>query len=171
MRWQCRSPLGTRIDKIQPFELPFQFNSIITRDVKVVEWNQNQLIRSLFSIGNKKWLIKDIWERYRWNPWRSISNKINYWKLQNLFGIICQSLKSKPGKLVRVNPVKTQHLRWKILTECHAASLLETVQDFLIKLGIKPRMHLLEISIFSVNNVILRLTKIMNRADKNWAHF
>ena len=121
MRWQCRSPLGTRIDKIQPFELPFQFNSIITRDVKVVEWNQNQLIRSLFSIGNKKWLIKDIWERYRWNPWRSISNKINYWKLQNLFGIICQSLKSKPGKLVRVNPVKTQHLRWKILTECHAA--------------------------------------------------
>ena len=32
-------------------------------------------------------------------------------------------------------------------------------------------MHLLEISIFSLNNVILRLTKIVNRADKNWAHF
>ena len=48
---------------------------------------------------------------------------------------------------------------------------IETVQDFLIKLDIKPLMHLLEISIFSLNNVIIRLTKIMNRADKNWAHF
>ena len=27
------------------------------------------------------------------------------------------------------------------------------------------------ISIFSLNNVIIRLIKIMNRADKNWAHF
>ena len=50
-------------------------------------------------------------------------------------------------------------------------SRLEIVQDFLIKLDIKSVMHLLEISIFSLNNVILRLTKIMNRADKNWACF
>ena len=42
---------------------------------------------------------------------------------------------------------------------------------FLIKLDIKPPIHLLEISTFSLNNVIVRLTKIMNRADKNWAHF
>ena len=48
---------------------------------------------------------------------------------------------------------------------------LETVQDFLIKLGIKALMYLLEIIIFSLNNVILRLNKIMNRADKNLAHF
>ena len=48
---------------------------------------------------------------------------------------------------------------------------LESVQDFLIKLDIKPLMHLLKISTFSLNNVIVRLTKIMNRADKNWAHF
>ena len=48
---------------------------------------------------------------------------------------------------------------------------VETIQDFLIKLDIKPLMHLLEMSIFSLNNVIIRLTKIMNRADKNWAHF
>ena len=48
---------------------------------------------------------------------------------------------------------------------------LETVQDFLIKLDIKPLMHLLEMSTFSQNNVIVRLTKIMNRADRNWAHF
>ena len=48
---------------------------------------------------------------------------------------------------------------------------IETVQDFLIKLGIKPLMHLVERSTFSRNNVIGRLTQIMNRADKNWAHF
>ena len=35
----------------------------------------------------------------------------------------------------------------------------------------KPRMHLVEISIFSLDNVTVRPTKIMNRADKNWAHF
>ena len=50
-------------------------------------------------------------------------------------------------------------------------SILETVQDFLCELGIKPPIHLMEISIFSINNVIVRLTKIMNRADKNWGNF
>ena len=48
---------------------------------------------------------------------------------------------------------------------------LESVQDFLMKLDMKPRMHLVKISIFSLNLVIVRLTKIMNRADKNWAQF
>ena len=41
---------------------------------------------------------------------------------------------------------------------------LESVQDFLIK-------PLLKISTFSLNIVIVRLIKIMNIADKNWAHF
>ena len=49
--------------------------------------------------------------------------------------------------------------------------ILDTFQDFLIKLDIKPLIHLLEMSIFALNNVILRLTNIMNRADKNRAHF
>ena len=44
---------------------------------------------------------------------------------------------------------------------------LDNVTDFLMK----PCMHLVQISIFSLNNVTVRLTKIMNRADKNWAHF
>ena len=35
-----------------------------------------------------------------------------------------------------------------------------------IKLDMKPRGHLVEISIFSLNLVIARLTKILNRADK-----
>ena len=43
--------------------------------------------------------------------------------------------------------------------------VLETVQDFLIMLGIKPLRHLLEISIFSLNND--RLAKIMNNLVKD----
>ena len=39
---------------------------------------------------------------------------------------------------------------------------LKSVQDFLIKLDIKPLMHLFEISTFPLNNVIVRPTKIMN---------
>ena len=50
---------------------------------------------------------------------------------------------------------------------CLLKSSLETVQDFLIKLDIKPLMHLLKISIFSINNDILRLTKIMNNLVKD----
>ena len=45
--------------------------------------------------------------------------------------------------------------------------LVETVQDFLIKLDIKPPMHLLEISILSLNNDLVRLTKIMNNLVKD----
>ena len=40
--------------------------------------------------------------------------------------------------------------------------ILESLQDFLIKLDMKPYMHLVEISLFSLNHVIIRLTKIMN---------
>ena len=43
---------------------------------------------------------------------------------------------------------------------------LETIQDFLIKLDIKPLMHLLKISILLLNNDILRL-KIMNNLVKD----
>ena len=49
--------------------------------------------------------------------------------------------------------------------------LVHTVQDFLIKLGVKPRMHLLEIDIFWLYHVIVRPTKIMITANKNWAKF
>ena len=45
--------------------------------------------------------------------------------------------------------------------------LLETVQDFLIKLDIKPLMHPLEIRIFSLNNDIVWLIKIMNNLVKD----
>ena len=36
---------------------------------------------------------------------------------------------------------------------------LETFQDFLIELDMKPRMHLVKISIFSLNIVTVRPTK------------
>ena len=44
---------------------------------------------------------------------------------------------------------------------------VETVQDFLIKLDIKPQVRLLEISIFSLNNDLVRLTKLMNNPVKD----
>ena len=44
---------------------------------------------------------------------------------------------------------------------------LDTVTDFLIKLGIKPCMHLLEIGIFLLNHVIVKPTKIMNNLLKD----
>ena len=39
---------------------------------------------------------------------------------------------------------------------------VESVEDFLIKLDMKPCMHIVETSIFSLKHVIVRLTKIMN---------
>ena len=48
---------------------------------------------------------------------------------------------------------------------------IESVQEFLIKLDMKPYVHLVEISTFSLNLVIVRPTIIMNRANKNWAQF
>ena len=49
---------------------------------------------------------------------------------------------------------------------------IETVQDFLCKLGMKPHTYAcMERSIFAVNKFIVRLEKIMNRADKSWALF
>ena len=48
---------------------------------------------------------------------------------------------------------------------------IDTVQDFLIESDMKPLMCLVEVSIFSQYNVTVTPTKIMNRANKNWAHF
>ena len=79
-----------------------------------------------------------------------------------------QKLLSQLTSWSRQNLNKLQYL---VKIFHNSSYILDTIQDFLINLGIKPRMHLREISICSINNVIIRLTKIMNRADKNWAHF
>ena len=47
------------------------------------------------------------------------------------------------------------------------ACAVETVQDFLMKLEIKPLSYLLEISIFFLNNDLVRLAKIMNNLAKD----
>ena len=39
--------------------------------------------------------------------------------------------------------------------------LLDTIQDFLCKLAMKPHMHLVEMSSFSLNHVIVKPTKII----------
>ena len=39
---------------------------------------------------------------------------------------------------------------------------VDTVKNFLFELGMKPHMHTLEISIFSLNNVTVRFIKTMN---------
>ena len=45
--------------------------------------------------------------------------------------------------------------------------IIDTFQDFLIAEHMKPRMHVLEISISSLNHVIVRPTKTPKSADKN----
>ena len=47
-------------------------------------------------------------------------------------------------------------------------SPLESFQDFLIKLDMKTFMHLVETSIFLLNNVTARPTKIMCSFMSNW---
>ena len=48
---------------------------------------------------------------------------------------------------------------------CHHPLITQFNQDM------KPLMNLLEISFFSVYHVVVRRTKIVNRANKNWEHF
>ena len=49
--------------------------------------------------------------------------------------------------------------------------LLDTFQDFLIAEHMKPRMHILEISISSLNHVFIRPTETPKLADKKCAQF
>ena len=82
-------------------------------------------------------------------------------------GLICMHRYDKASWKFKVHfSLETRMLLHK--REFHALYILwlcvlDTVQDFLIKLGIKPRLHIvLKISIFSLNHVIVRPTKIMN---------
>ena len=49
--------------------------------------------------------------------------------------------------------------------------LVDTFQEFLIAEHIKPRMHILEISILSLKCVVVRPTKTPKSADKKMAQF
>ena len=65
----------------------------------------------------------------------------------------------RPSSKAKEGSSKSRSLKSGLLT---MPWLLDTVQDFLIKLGIKPCMHILKKSIFSLDHVIVRPTKIMN---------
>ena len=112
----------------------------------------------------------------RMNGNKSIWNKIWCWERRKVGHFRRQSPATWPngGIRVRWEGIGVSQIEIDGPNNYHKAanrSTVEFVQDFLFKLGIKPKMHRLEISTFSLNNVIVRLTKIMNRADKNWAHF
>ena len=53
--------------------------------------------------------------------------------------------------------------------EVHGTYSIDTFQDFLIAEHIKPRMHILEISISTLNHVIIRPTKTAKSAVKKFA--
>ena len=52
-------------------------------------------------------------------------------------------------------------------THRHIHPGLQSFQDFLIKFDMKPHMRVVEISILSLNHLIIRLTKIMNNLLEN----
>ena len=54
--------------------------------------------------------------------------------------------------------------------ELLAKHKVETVQNILCKLAMKPLVHLEEVSIFPIRQFIVRPTGIMSRAGKNRAH-
>ena len=58
-----------------------------------------------------------------------------------------------------------------VVTTCSRWCTRPSLQGCRIKFGIKPCMHLLKIAIFLLYHLIVRPIKIMNQADKNWAHF
>ena len=53
----------------------------------------------------------------------------------------------------------------------HESIYLDTFQDFLIAKHMKPHVHILKISISSLNYVIARPTKTPKLADKNVLNF
>ena len=72
-------------------------------------------------------------------------------------------------ELFTLNQISSSHTVWtnSILKEnyfnckrCFETVAEDTIQDFLIELDMKPHLHLVEISILSLNNVTVRLTKI-----------
>ena len=79
------------------------------------------------------------------------------------------NIEKKPRYITLVYSFSNLRAR-PLVNEMHTY-VLESIKYFLIKLDMKPYLHLVEISIFSLNLVIVRLTKIMNRADINWAQF
>ena len=67
------------------------------------------------------------------------------------------------------NITTAQGSTWSDLVRGH--STIDTFQDFLISEHMKPCMHILEISISSLNHVFIRPTKTPKLADKKFDQF
>ena len=90
---------------------------------------------SIFSVGNYAdfiiYIVKD--QKYSWCVYQRIRNHYDCFKPQT---IVCTYL--------------------GVSTSLHHIVVLDTVTNFLITLGTKSHMHLMEITIVSLNDVILR---------------
>ena len=91
---------------------------------------------------------------------KSIFVQLKHVKCKSAISALLDSTQTFLNQLFRL-------LTYSVLLTYSEICRVETVQDFLIKLGIKPRMHILEISIFSLNHVIVRPTKIINNLLKD----
>ena len=69
--------------------------------------------------------------------------------------------KSHSQIFVQDDMVLLNNARSSVFNHTMSAARLDTIQDFLFKLGMKACMHLVEISIFSLNHCIIRPTKII----------
>ena len=103
------------------------------------------------------------------------NDDVIFYRFWKVLALLCSGSRRLINELSWVSLVIYQQQQWAgSFLGCLSGLvnyIVDTVQDFFIKLGIKPRMHQWEIRIFSLNNVIVRPNNIMNRADKNWAHF
>ena len=101
-----------------------------------------------------------IWRTFWCNKWRSVFDVVKNLRLSAANPRILTLHRT----IIHIFSIPW--LGWAEVTNFHTMFCwtfwLESVQDFLIKLDLKPFMHLVEISIFSLNHVIVRLTKIMN---------
>ena len=113
-----------------------------------------------------------IWYEYLWPP-RKILGVIGGWK--NFFHevspfkciLIFHTINSMALAILGYTTPWLTNIGNKHLVGQSIILVLESVQYFLIKLGIKPRIHTLKISIFSLNHVIVRHTKIIKNLCKS----
>ena len=162
---------------IKQLELTWGQNSFYTSTFSCPQLSFHELILK-FSY-NMYILIRIISEsefewtfRINWNPWPVTVAFVSHCPLVLYFPVFVIRIWAfcLPQKNIFFNATTTPlanllcSLRHIVCTP-RASPPLETVQDFLCKLCMKPHVHLVEISIFSLNDVIVRPTKIIKQAD------
>ena len=90
--------------------------------------------------------------------------------LLNFHSILSNDFESLSGRKTDENAICNPDKYHKTLPTS-ALVAIDTIQDLLCELGMKPHMHLMETIIFSLYHAIARPAKIIKGADKNGAHF